>query len=220
MLNWYHKRCCLYLFSLELSDSSSFGGVFPYCILLHVDSASQSLDIVLVSINQLFAVESKKCWEYELLLTHLCWWRMLEWQVSIGHQHSGDNILPFVFETLQMFPKCLSLGLQFINVQVINIEWLTAFSKNLLLTVTFGTTTLLAFLKCELSSHSWILVMSGVDLAQVDGRGILPVFGPCLTLRAARAAFFLSASSARLASSWAIFFSFSIRATSRRAFSA
>ena len=220
MLHWYHKRCCLYLFSLELSDSSSFGGVFPYCILLHVDSASQSLDIVLVSINQLFAVESKKCWEYELLLTHLCWWRMLEWQVSIGHQHSGDNILPFVFETLQMFPKCLSLGLQFINVQVINIEWLTTFSKNLLLTVTFGTTTLLAFLKCELSSHSWILVISGVDLAQVDGRGILPVFGPCLTLRAARAAFFLSASSARLASSWAIFFSFSIRATSRRAFSA
>ena len=58
MLHWYHKRCCLYLFSLELSDSSSFGGVFPYCILLHVDSASQSLDVVLVSINQLFAVES------------------------------------------------------------------------------------------------------------------------------------------------------------------
>lgn len=59
MLHWYHKRCCLYLFSLELSDSSSFGGVLPYCILLHVDSASQSLDVVLVSINQLFAVESK-----------------------------------------------------------------------------------------------------------------------------------------------------------------
>ena len=171
------------------------------------------------------------CW-WHMLVT-LCWWRMLQtiyvsdkfecwWPICkvVNINVSGINILPFVFETLQMFPKCLSLGLQFINVQVINIEWLTTFSKNLLLTVTFGTTTLLAFLKCELSSHSWILVMSGVDLAQVDGRGILPVFGPCLTLRAARAAFFLSASSARLASSWAIFFSFSIRATSRRAFSA
>ena len=100
-----------------------------------------------------------------------------------------------------MFPKCLSLGLQFIDIQVINIEWLTAFSKNLLLTVTFGTTTLFAFLKCTLLNRPFNQKMSAVDHGQNKRRKILPVFGPCLTLRAARAAFFLSASSARLASS-------------------
>ena len=115
------------------------------------------------------------CW-WHMLVT-LCWWRMLQtiyvsdkfecwWPICkvVNINVSGVNILPFVFETLQMFPKCLSLGLQFINVQVINIEWLTTFSKNLLLTVTFGTTTLLAFLKCELSSHSWMMMDQMVDL--------------------------------------------------------
>ena len=130
--------------------------------------------------------------------------------------HRGNPMsmffLPFVFESLQMFPKSLGFGLQFINIQVINVKWLTTFGKNLLLTITFGTTTLLSF---------WIFrIIFWFGLRRCPRKMDVPCFGPCLTLSAARAAFFLSASSRRFSSSWAAFFSFSIFSRSWRAFSA
>ena len=68
----------------------------------------------------------------------------------MSHNYSIESevkiTIPFVFERLQMLPKCLGFSLQLLSIQVINIEWLTTFSKNFLLSVTFGTTALLAFL--------------------------------------------------------------------------